>query len=270
MKIKNDNSSFIWIKENNYHSSHPLVEDLVETSAYTINFNLMPIRGIRFLLSVIIFLTFASLLGNFARLYLPDFPLRDLFANYFDVNGELNTPALYSTSVLLSCSALLAIIGSVKRVQRDRYRFQWVGLSFVFLYLGIDELTSIHESFNPIVSSVMKTGGFFYYSWVIPGFVFASICLLAFWKFLTHLPKKIRFLFLLAGSIYISGAIGLEMIGGYIADVYGAGHILWYLEIALEEFCEMLGIAIFGYALTTYISQEIEGVTCIVNISQDH
>jgi hypothetical protein len=64
MKIKNDNSSFIWIKENNYHSNHSLVEDSVETSAYTINFNLMPIRGIRFLLGKLNYLAFGLVDGK--------------------------------------------------------------------------------------------------------------------------------------------------------------------------------------------------------------
>jgi hypothetical protein len=260
------NRNFYSLEKNNGE----FLEDSTEISAYIVNLKLTPIKTIRSLISIIIFLAIASLMGNLARLYLPDFPLRDSLANWFDVNQELNIPSLYSTSVLLFCSILLATISSIKRMQRDRYQPQWVILSCIFFYLGIDELTSIHESFNYRVSLIVKTGGVFYYSWVIPGFIFALVCLLAFWKFLTHLPKKTRGLFLTAGSVYIFGAIGLEMVGGYIADTYGEGHILWILEIALEEFCEMLGIAIFYYALTTYISHQIRGVTCRVNISENY
>jgi hypothetical protein len=260
------NSNFYSLEKSN----GKYLEGSPDISAYTVSFKLTPIKTIRFLISIIIFLAIASLIGNLARLYLPDFPFRDLFASLFDVNRELNIPSLYSTSVLLFCSILLATISSIKRMQRDRYQLQWVALSCIFFYLGIDELTSIHESFIYPVSLIVKTGGVFYYSWVIPGLIFTLVCLLAFCKFLTHLPKKTRNLFLTAGFVYIFGAIGLEMVGGYIADTYGEGHILWILEIALEEFCEMLGIAVFYYALTTYISQQIRGVTCRVDIPENY
>jgi hypothetical protein len=265
MKMKND-ISFYFLKKNNDY----FLEDSVETSAYIINFNLYPIKSVRFLLSIITFLGIASLIGNLSRLYLPDFPLRDSFINLFDVGRELSIPSLYSTSVLLFCSALLMIISSVKRMQRDRYQLQWAGLSCLFLYLGMDELTSIHESMGTIVPSIIKARGLLYYSWVIPGMIFALVCLLVFWKFLTHLPKKTRNLFLAAGCIYIFGAVGLEMIGGYIDDIYGNRSIQLILEVALEEFSEMTGIAVFFYALNSYISQQIEGVTCKVNIADNH
>ncbi|AFZ02407.1 hypothetical protein [Calothrix sp. PCC 6303] len=260
----NSDKVFYLIKKNNDN----YLEYSVDKCAYILNIKLSPIKTLRFLLSIIIFLAVASLISNLARLYLPDFPLKDSLGNLFDVNRELNIPSLYSTFLLLLCSGLLTIVGSIKIMQRDRYRFQWLGLSCIFFFLGMDELIVIHETLTYPVSFLVKREGFLYYTWVIPGFIFALVCLVIFWNFLTHLPKKTRNLFLIAGSIYIFGAVALEMLGGYIADIYGEGHILWILEIALEEFCEMLGIATFYYALTTYISHDIRGVTCRVDITE--
>ncbi|MCA1991662.1 MAG: hypothetical protein LDL41_06395 [Coleofasciculus sp. S288] len=48
-----------------------------------------------------------------------------------------------------------------------------------------------------------------------------SDCFQSYWKFLAHLPAKMRRLFLLSGAIYIGGAIGVELAHGYYLNFYG-------------------------------------------------
>ena len=54
-------------------------------------------RGVaRFLVIVVLSLTALSLIGQAAKHFLPDFVLRDRFAEIFDVDQEGNIPTLYS------------------------------------------------------------------------------------------------------------------------------------------------------------------------------
>lgn len=56
--------------------------------------------------------------------------------------------------------------------------------------------------------------------------------------------------------IYVCGALGFELIGGWYADNYGAKVIIYSIITSFEELLEMLGIALFTYALFTHITEE--------------
>ena len=62
----------------------------------------------------------------------------------------------------------------------------------------------------------------------------------------------------MAGAIYIGGAIGMEMLGGYFVEVYGQKSFVYFLISTIEEFLEMFGIAVFIYALLSYITNHID------------
>jgi len=83
--------------------------------------------------------------------------------------------------------------------------------------------------------------------------IVVALFLLVYWKFIIDLNPTIRKLFLMAGAIYVGGAIGMEMIDGFYFDVYGQD-LTYELLTILEEVGEMLGIAIFIYALCYYLS----------------
>lgn len=154
---------------------------------------------------------------------------------------------------------LLATIAHIKRIASDRYVRHWQALSIIFLYLCLDEALSIHDGkFLLYLRSALNTSGFFYFAWVIPGIILVIICLLAFLGFLTHLPAKFRRLFLMAGTIYVAGAIGMEMLNGYYANFYGQQDIVYAILTTIEELLEMLGIIVFIYALLSYMSFHVK------------
>ena len=143
------------------------------------------------------------------------------FLHYFNFDREANFPSLYSTLTLAFCSYLLAIIALVKKKTQARYVRHWQALSLIFLFLAIDEICSIHEFLIPVTRKIIDVGGIFYFAWVIPAFILIIVFLIAFREFIFKLPKKTRNLFILAGTVYLLGALGMELIGGYLADTSG-------------------------------------------------
>ena len=153
---------------------------------------------------------------------------------------------------------MLAIIGYIKNSIDSRYSSYWKILSLIFLFICLDEACSIHEIFNSPMRKLFNASGFFYFAWVIPAFIFLVIFFLGFWQFLKALPQKTRNLFIKAGTLYVGGALGIELIGGYYAAISAKNTITYFVLATLEESLEMLGIVVFIYALLSYIKLHIE------------
>ncbi|WP_404790658.1 hypothetical protein [Altericista sp. CCNU0014] len=142
---------------------------------------------------------------------------------------------------------------------REIYFRYWQSLVIIFLYLSIDETSVIHERLNK-VDYFFKTGGFFYFAWVIPAIFMVSIFVLFYLRFLAHLRPKTSRLFWLSGIIYVLGALGIEMIGASIAESSGEGLVgLTYTICAhFEEGFELLSLSIFIYALLDYLHFKLQ------------
>lgn len=166
----------------------------------------------------------------------------------FDLGLEPSVPALWSTLLLAACAALLAVNGRAAAPD-DPNRWTWYGLAIVFLALAVDETVMIHEMANDTLREVLGTSGFLYFAWVIPGVLFALAVALASARFLFRLDSRTRALFLLAGTIFVGGAIGMELIAARIAETRGVESVAHMIEQAVEESMEMGGAIVFLYAL---------------------
>lgn len=222
-----------------------------------LDYSLCPEKVTKFLLVAIALL----ILGNIAEReiiqWLNSINETQVSFNYFNFDTEANFPSIYSALTLAFCSYLLTIITKVKQARQSKDSQYWKSLSFIFIYLAIDEICSIHELLIPILQNTINAGGIFYFAWVIPGFFLLLAFLLIFRKFILNLPSKTRRIFILAGTIYISGALGMELVGGYIADTIGFDTFAYGMVSRTEELLEMFGILIFIRGLLFYIQTQI-------------
>lgn len=229
------------------------------SSVRELRFSLSPHRLTRFLLVFIFSLVAISFFLKFSFYFLPDYPLRDSLIPIFDINREQNIPSLYSWSALLFSAMLLAVIAQVKKIVGDRYVTHWRALAIIFVFLSLDEAMSLHEKFVEPLRDRFNTGGIFYYAWVIPASILVVVFCLTFSRFLLALPAKTKRLFLIAGTVYVAGALGLEMVAGVYDNIYGMDNIVIAALTSIEEFMEMSAIAIFIYALLTYMDTYLKG-----------
>ncbi len=208
-------------------------------------------------------LSFVSLLaGNYER-FLGNGSLAE-FVSLFDgnndgtigilnaltnVNKENTIPTWFSSSALLLCSVLLAGIAS--HIGRNGYRYatRWKVLSAIFLFLSFDEAAALHEETTAPLRSTLNTGGFLYFAWVIPGAAFVLVFALTYLRFFLDLPAKTRWLFAVAGALYVVGSLGMDMVGGYEASLHGYSTLAYAAITTLGECLEMLGVVLFCYAL---------------------
>lgn len=171
----------------------------------------------------------------------------------FDFNLEMNVPTFFSALLLILCSFLLFLISKSERFIHKKY-VAWYGLSAVFLFLSIDEMTSIHELLISTTKAQLNVSGLFFFAWVIPYGIAVIILMVVYYKFFIRLPRRTMRLFFLSAFLFISGALVIEMPEGWVAEKYGFYDPLFYLLYTCEEFLEMLGLLVFIYALTSYKS----------------
>lgn len=179
-----------------------------------------------------------------------------LAEQYFDFDHEGNLPSFFSAISLLTASALLFLIYKTsKRNQTTVTKNSWLVLSFIFLFLCIDEAIQIHEYFtvllHPLVTNLTNLNSV---AWVLPYSVLLLAVVAYFVKFVVALPEKSRSLFIISGFIYVTGALSIELIEGRFYNVYGQNHIYSKFACTLQELLEMIGCITFIYALLDYIA----------------
>lgn len=190
------------------------------------------------------------------------------FTALFDMALESNVPA-YFNSLLFVLLALLCLLA--RGSDGAPMRRGWLLLAIVFGFLAIDEGSQIHERFGHFTWVLLTHGdatvdlGIFYYAWVIPYGALALLFALVMGRFLLKLPARSRWGLVLAGGIYVCGAVLIEMISGKVGrpvegapspaslavlpcDVYPYGECnlhglpLYVLLYTIEECLEMCGL----------------------------
>jgi hypothetical protein len=114
--------------------------------------------------------------------------------------------------------------------------------------MSLDETAQIHERLNSLhVLSHLR--GVFYFGWIIPASVIVLLVGAAYLPFVFHLPKATRVRFIVAGVIYVGGALVMEMPLGAWATKHGEDNLGYALIDAVEETMEMVGASLFLVAL---------------------
>lgn len=214
------------------------------------NISVNPYKAALSIASVALALIIISTIGQVAKYF---FGIHLPATNLFYLDNEFNIPAIFSGLILLLSALILTFIFYLeKKLPNAKY---WLILACGFYFMSLDEVISIHERLNEPVSTLIHDfGGVFTFAWVLPYLIIAIFMALFFFKFMLSLPNKSRINFIIAGSVYLLGAIGLEMIGG---DYYGAHvtkeTIAYATFVTIEESLEMFGISFFIFSLLQYI-----------------
>ena len=186
----------------------------------------------------------------------PEDKLARLMAR-FDLTAESSIPNWYSTCALMSAATLLFLIARSKYVAGSRWFIHWAVLGALFVGLSIDEASRFHEMVNTMMSWFVNGHNLLYYPWVIPAIIFSGIVGLSYLPFLLCIERRTALLFVLAGAIYVGGAVGMDAVGGDLAEHFGKQSLYPHFSEYTEELMEDSGQLIFIYALLRYVRRNI-------------
>jgi hypothetical protein len=207
--------------------------------------------GAALALLVLHLLVVASYVGDWR------FPIRERF--YFD--AENNLPTFFSTLLLLISSVLAFVVSRAKALQRDPFTLHWRGIALVFFLLSIDEAASFHELLINPLRTMYGLTGFLWFGWVIAGAAFVLAFAVVYWRFLWHLAPPARRLMLIAGGLYVGGALVMEMVGGYVfLNFPQPNHLPYMVVMTLEESMEIAGVLVLIHALLQQVQRNCSHV----------
>lgn len=183
----------------------------------------------------------------------PRDPLVLLAMELFNPDREMNIFAWYNTALFLVNALLLLLAAWVWRdndpiIARGLHLLGWV-----FVILSLDEMVSVHERIGREVSQFL-VGEQIVYAWIVPGTVFVLAVAAVIVPMLRRLPSRLFRQMLLAGAIFVGGAIGLEGLGWFVTHVDGGWTFRYLMLTWAEESLEIAGLSVFLVAVLRTIA----------------
>ncbi|WP_342379319.1 hypothetical protein NVS55_07715 [Myxococcus stipitatus] len=204
----------------------------------------------RWLLAVASLLTLLGV-GVEVATYALDAQELESFVAFLSLSHERNLPTWYASALLLGCALVLTGIGHAARQgQEQGWRHWWV-LAGLFTYISLDESVGIHEH----LGGLLTLGGVLFFTWVVPAALLVLLGGLAFLPFLARLPPRRRGQFILAGMLYVGGALVMELPLGWWTEQHGNDNLVYALIDHVEEALELVGASLFLAALV----EELDG-----------
>ena len=163
--------------------------------------------------------------------------------------------ALSPGTILRLLATIIGLLLMIAKLHRQAAEpvFGWLLLAAVFVFLAADEVVSIHERLNRPMRETFDTDGYPLFAWVIPYGTGVAAFGIVYLPFLARLPSRTMRLFIVAGATFVTGAIGMKMLGSNISSELGKGSVRYLAIMTIEELLEMFGIAGFIYAASDYL-----------------
>jgi hypothetical protein len=182
---------------------------------------------------------FIGLIVPVAFLSVMDFfpgSLNETIDNRFNLDGEANIPAWYSTVLLFSVSLSAFVIYLSGGLPSDRpsrrKRAFWLGFSIVYCFFSLDEAARLHEIIDKTTSIKWV------YVYAPFALVFLAVCVFHLATPCNH--GAVRRWILGGLGLSCMGAMGFELLGYLMSPL---PRFLQHLEFVFEEGSEMTGTA---------------------------
>ncbi len=164
------------------------------------------------------------------------------FVRMFDLDMERNVPTLFSSALLMISGFLFYLLANMSSEIEKGSRPYWIGLSLIFTFLAFDESAKIHEKIGDFTERFVDASGFLHYPWVISYSILVLVLASFYMKFFLKMDKKIFWSFIGAATIFLSGAIGFELLGANESSMHGTKGALYSTYYTIEETLEMFGV----------------------------
>lgn len=169
----------------------------------------------------------------------------------FNVNQEGNVPTFFSAALWLVAVGVVWQL-SLASSAEPRTRRAWRVIGVICVLIAVDESLRLHERLIEPMRELLDADGILYFAWVVPYAVLVVAVVLLLGRFVWRLGAPVNRLILLAGAIFVTGALGMELAEGYIASGLSEEETTTPTFIALytiEETLELIGVSLFIYAL---------------------
>lgn len=226
-----------------------------------------PVHVALMLLAVVAVLTALSMLSLYLRFALGLETVVGLnLVGMLHLDADISVPGWYSATALFLAALVTLAIAVVRRSQGAPYWPHWMGLTVALCYLSVDETARLHEQSPAVMAYFIEHESFFTRSWTVLAAVAVALFALAYLRFVLSMERWQRIRFMSACSMYVIGAVGLEVVGHYYIrprfPTTDYGVVPYQTVVHLEEVLEMGAIVLLIYAAL----RELEGIAGTLRI----
>lgn len=180
----------------------------------------------------------------------------------FSVDQEANIPTWFTGAIALYLAMNSAMIASAVKSQ-GKSSWAWRGISLMGIYIAMDEVAGFHELAIDPIRDNWDISPWLYQAWVIPAMALVILISIIYSRFIWRIPIYTKVYLILGALTYVTGAIGVEAIGGFVLSTQGLSD--WYVELShIEEFMEIMGLIIIIYSIVEYSRRELKSMTIIL------
>ena len=162
---------------------------------------------------------------------------------------------LYTTLLLVFCSALFLLIGLNNKEKGSGKSFHWMGLCVIFFFLAIAKDTSLDEQFSVLLQSLFDISRSVVY-FIAYGIAFILIPAL-YIRFILQLPRRTLYWFIAGSITFLAGAFIFDLVTAYIGKILDHRSIAYIGSSAIEIFLETSGIIILIFTLLSHLLSEL-------------
>ncbi len=137
-----------------------------------------------------------------------------------DMDMESNLPTFFNALLFFIAAALFHVHG---RSSARSERWGWFLMVALFIFLGFDEGSQIHEKFGSFTMRLLSrsdmdqgTLAWLRNGWIIPYAAAVVALVLTLGRWFLRLEPLLRRGLLISGAVYVAGAIGFEMAGSKV------------------------------------------------------
>ena len=182
------------------------------------------------------------------------------FIRLFDLDYEGNIPTLFSAVLFFINGLFFYLIYSSTKQENNPYQSYWLGLALIFIFMGFDEGTRLHEEIGDLVETIVEAKGLLYFPWVIPYSIAFLIASVIYFRFYLTLNKNLKFRLFFCALIFLSGAMGLEIISAQEAETNGTSSLRYSILYTIEETLEIVGLILLIDTLVGHLSRERKSI----------
>jgi hypothetical protein len=169
------------------------------------------------------------------------------FAWRFYFDRRLNFPFFFSLALQLINLYLLFSINTRANLGKGKSIF-WKTLFITFFLFALDEAFYVHQHFKMSTFGVIASydrASWSHYLWVIPYFIVFGTLIMLLFLYSRDLASELRNKLLMAGFVFLFGAVALEFAGTYYAVIRPHADIYLLLIKSGESTLQMTGSVMF-------------------------
>ena len=155
-------------------------------------------------------------------------------------------PSTWFSALLLAMAGSLALVVGRQRADATT----WNLIAGLLWLLSLDEVASFHERFGgiPVIPGVGSRG------WAGAGVVLVALVAVKLVPWAAALDGRLRFTLFAGGAVFVTGAIGFEVLSGNHEVANGTDTAYWTLA-TIEENLEMLGALLVVRGLLDHLAR---------------